>query len=293
MPHLRELVDIGKRHLAEFQRCRVSLAAGGLAYFVALSIVPAALAFGTIAGLIFDPGQVRAALDRMTQRAPEAVDVAAPIVSAFVSTVERASATSFTVTTLVAALVAVYASSKVVQGLRMAMNTVFDVRETRGGLVDRAIAAVITLAGLVLGVGFVTLAVVAPTVLDWMGIEQAWTGPRSGLAKALVGSAAVFLAVRWLFAHAPARRLRVDWTSPAPLVATVGIILATLGVGIYARFSASLGVAVLLFGSAIVALLWVYLCFLALLWGALMEADRQRARTATSTASAVGRRPSR
>ena len=36
--------------LAEYQRARVSLFSGGMAYFVALSLVPAALAFGAIAG---------------------------------------------------------------------------------------------------------------------------------------------------------------------------------------------------------------------------------------------------
>ncbi len=89
-----------------------------------------------------------------------------------------------------------------------------------------------------------------------------------------------FLGVRWLMHHAPNHGRRVPWTSPGVLLATVGILAATVGVGVYARFSSSLGAAVLLFGTAIVVLLWLYLCFLSLLWGAIVEADRQRAASA-------------
>ena len=45
--------------LAEYQRARVSLFSGGMAYFVALSLAPAALAFGAIAGLFIDPQEDR------------------------------------------------------------------------------------------------------------------------------------------------------------------------------------------------------------------------------------------
>ena len=59
----------------------------------------------------------------------------------------------------------------------------------------------------------------------------------------------------------------------------VGMGAATIGVGIYTRFSASLSAAVLVFGTAVVMLLWLYLCFVALLWGAIIEADDARTRT--------------
>jgi membrane protein len=92
----------------------------------------------------------------------------------------------------------------------------------------------------------------------------------------LVVLALVYLCVRWVMHHAPNHGKPVPWNSLGVALATVGIVGATVGVGVYARFSASLGAAVLLFGTAIVILLWLYLCFLALLWGAVIEADRQR-----------------
>lgn len=121
------LVAWGSRLGQAFGRTRASLAAGGLAYFVALSLAPAALAFGTLAGLFLDPADVRTALERLADRAPASMGNLQPVVDALVSTVEAASSSALTITTVVSALIAVYAASKVVFGLRMAMNTVYGI----------------------------------------------------------------------------------------------------------------------------------------------------------------------
>ena len=167
---VQAVVAWGTRLGLEYTRTRASLAAGGLAYFVALSIAPAALAFGTLAGLFLDPEDVREVLERLAERAPGTVGNLQPVIDALVSTIESASATAFTVTTLVSALIAVYAASKVVLGVRMAMNTVFGVEETRSGLIERAVATVVTLVGLVAAVALVILLTLVPRVLSWLGV---------------------------------------------------------------------------------------------------------------------------
>ncbi len=293
MDRVRALVAWVQRLSLEYQRSRVALAAGGLAYFVALSVVPAALAFGTLAGLVLDPDQVRAALDRLAERAPGTVDAFSPVLEAVLSTIETASASAFTITTLVSAVVAVYAASKVVLGLRMAMNTIFDVRETRSGLVERAISAVVTLVGLIVGVGLIVVATVLPSVLQWLGVDGPAVLTGTWWIDWVLIAAVVYLAVRWLLQHAPNRAEPVAWTSRGALVGTVGILASTAGVGVSARFSTRLSAAVLVFGTAVVVLLWLYLCFVALLWGAIIEADQRRDEAAapTSTSSAGGPPP--
>jgi membrane protein len=280
---MQAIVGWGTRLGLEYTRTRASLAAGGLAYFVALSIAPAALAFGTLAGLVLDPQDVRAVLERLAERAPGTVGNLQPVIDALVSTIEGASATAFTVTTLVSALIAVYASSKVVLGVRMAMNTVFGVEETRGGLVERAVATVVTLVGLVAAVALVILLTLVPRVLSWLGLSAVPVSTGSWIADWLIVCALVFLAVRWTLHHAPNQSRRVAWTSRGAWAATGGIAAVTIGVGIYTKFSASLSAAVLVFGTAVVILLWLYLCFVALLWGAIIEADDQRRADALRT----------
>ena len=281
-PRIEQLLAWGQRLSLEYQRSRASLAAGGLAYFVALSIAPAALAFGTVAGLVLDPADVRTALENLAGRAPGTIGNVQPAIDAIVSTIEGASATAFTATTVISAIVAIYASSKVVLGVRMAMNTVFGVVETRSGLIERGIATVITLVGLVGAVAIVVLMTFVPRVLQWLGVTGFAASTGNWLIDWLIVLALIYAAVRWVMHHAPNHGLRVPWTSLGVSLATVGIGAATVGVGIYARFSTSLGAAVLVFGTAVVILLWLYLCFVALLWGAIIEADRQRLAVAAS-----------
>jgi membrane protein len=276
MRRLQPLIAWGQRLSLDYQRNRTSLAAGGLAYFVALSIAPAALAFGTVAGIFLDPAEVRSALESLVARAPGTISGAQGAIDALVNLIEGASASTFTITTIVSALIAVYAASKVVLGLRMAMNTTFGLIETRGGLIERIVSAVITLVGLVAGVVIVVILTVLPRLLSWLGVEGFTLSSGSWLLDWAIAIALVYLAVRWVMHHAPNHGRAVPWNSPGVGLATAGILAATVGVGIYTRYSTSLGAAVLLFGTAIVILLWVYLCFVALLWGAIVEADRQR-----------------
>ena len=274
----RGLIAWGTRLGADYQRSRATLAAGGLAYFVALSLAPAALAFGTLAGLVLSPEDVRAALERVADRAPASLGNLQPVIDALVSTIETASASAFTITTVVSLLVAVYASSKVVYGMRMALDSVYGVPEVRSGLLERGLSAVVTLVGLVVGVAVVILLTIVPRVLEWLGVTDTRLTTGSWLADWAIAFALVFLAVRAILARGPHQRQRVGWLSPGAWAATLGIAGATIGVGIYARYSSSLSAAVLLFGTAVVILLWLYLCFLAVLWGAIIEADAARQR---------------
>ncbi|MDP1877705.1 MAG: YhjD/YihY/BrkB family envelope integrity protein [Actinomycetota bacterium] len=266
----------GRGLAATFTSNRATLAAGGLAYFVALALAPAAVALGCLAGLVLDPEQVRSALQAFVDRTPGTSQHAQSAIEVLVGLVDSASASSFTITTIVSVAIAVYAASKVVLGLRQALDALFGVTETRAGLVERGISAVITLVGLVIAVGLVVLITVLPSVLDWIGLESVPTSSGSGVVDWLLLLGLVYLAVRWLLHHGPNGGQRVPWSSPGVILAALWIVAVTGGVGIYARFSGSLGAAVLVFGAAVVLLLWLYLCFLGLLWGAAIEASRQR-----------------
>jgi membrane protein len=262
--------------MADYGRSRASLAAGGLAYFVALSLTPAAVAFGTLAGVFLDPADVRAALEDLAARAPGTVGDLQPAIDALVSMIEGASATAFTVTTVISLVIAVYGASKVVFGVRMAMNTVFGVVETRSGLIERAFSTVFTLLGLVAAVALVVLLTFVPRALAWLGVSGIATSTGSWALDWLAVLALVYVAVHGILQRGPNGGVRVPWGSPGVAVASIWIVAVTGGVGMYAGFSASLGAAVLVLGTAVVILLWLYLCFVGLLWGAIIEADRLR-----------------
>lgn len=277
MPFLRRWWGYARLLLGQFSRTRASLAAGGLAFFVALSIAPAAVALGSLAGIFLDPDQVRAALDSLAAHSPGSIDQSQSLVNALVGLVESSSTGSFTVTTVASVLLAVYAASRVVLGMRQALNSTFDVVETRSGLIERGIAAVATLVGLVVGVGIVILLTVLPQVLAALGVDDVRVTTGWWVADWLIVTALVFLAVKAVLHRGPNGARRVPWTSPGVALATVWIVAVTAGVGAYAAYSTTLGAAVLVFGTAVVILLWLYLCFLGVLWGGVIEHQRQQA----------------
>lgn len=277
-PRVRATVDYGLDLSREYRRTRASLAAGGLAYFVALSIAPAALALGTIAGLLLDPADIRTALQRLGERTPDAFAAVEPVASGLLNTVETASTSSFTIATVVSALVAVYAASKVVVGLRMAMNSAFGVVETRSGLIERGFAAIVTLIAIIVGVALIFVLTVLPQILGFLELPS---GPLTTGVPVLdwaIVVALIFVVVRWLLQHGPDRPGRVRWRSLGAWTATLGIAAVTIGVGLFTRYSTSISTAIVIFGTAIVLLLWVYLCFVSLLWGAVIEAQAERRR---------------
>ena len=254
---------------------RASLASGGLAYFVVLALAPAAVVVGSLAGLLLTPSEIRQAFERLQEASPSLASNVSGLTDALISVVENASTTSVTVATTVSVVVAIYAASKVVYGIRLAQDASYGVVSTDRTLLVRAVSAVFTLAALLA----VTVVIVAftfvPKILSAFGLTD---------VRLLTGSTAVdwiglvivvWVLVRLTMGHLTAARQRIPFRAVGPIAATAVIAASTIGVGIYAHFSSTLSAAVLVFGSPVVALLWLYLCFLGLLIGSEMEAMRR------------------
>lgn len=245
---------------------RVSLAAGGMAFFVALAIAPAAIAFGSIAGLVLDSASVRASLESLIARTPSLEPLGA-IVDPVVTVVEQASGRGFSIATVIGILVAVFAASRVVVSMRQALDAAFGVVDQRSGLFQRAAATLVTFVGIVISVAVVAVLAVLPGVLEFLGVSSGpWT------AMPLLGSLAAAVAIyplTWLlYRFGPHRRTAVPFSSAGVALATVGVLAASVGVGLYVQVSSTVGATLALFGAPMVVLLWLYFVALALLAGA-------------------------
>jgi membrane protein len=254
---------------------RASLAAGGLAYFVVLAIAPAAVVVGSLAGLFLTPTEIRDALARLQEASPALASNISGFTDSLVSIVENASTTSVTVATTVSVIVAIYAASKVVYGIRLAQDTSYGVVSTDRTLLVRAISAVVTLVALLVAAALIVVLTFLPKVLRAFGLSDVRLITGNALLDWIALVIVVWLMVRVTMRHITAARQRIPVLALGPIVATVIIAGSTIGVGVYAANSSTLSAAVLVFGSAVVALLWLYLCFLGLLTGSEMEAIRR------------------
>jgi membrane protein len=255
---------------------RTNLSAGGLAFFVSLSIAPAAVVVGWIAGLLVDPSEVQRSLAVLAGQSPGLGASLTPFVDSLGTLVEQASGTTFTVATIVSLLLAVYASSRMVYGLRLALSTAFNAHERYSGGIERLVSSIITLIGLVVAVAILVAVTVVPRVLAALGLGDVRIFTGVGVIDWGILLVLLWAVVRWLISRTSNAHVRVPWWSPGPIVAALWMIVASMGVGIYVQLSSALGAAIAIFGSAIVVLLWLYLCFLGLLYGAEIEAERQR-----------------
>jgi len=269
-------------------RHRTSLAAGGLAYFVALSIAPAAVVVGRVAGFVLDPQGVRQVLDELIARSPGQTATLAPMADSLANLIVQSSSATFTIATILSVLVAIYGASRMVYGLRLALSAAFETTARYAGLGERLVATAITLIGVVLAVVAMIALTVVPRILDALGLHARLPTAIPFLDWA-IATCLLWLAIRGIIARGANHGMKVPWWAPGPLLATGWILASSVGVGLYVRFSASLGAAVVLFGSAVVVLLWLYLCFLGLLYGAELEAERQQRRRAALAGEPAGR----
>lgn len=256
----------GREVSARMTEHRVSLAAGGMSFFVALAIAPAAIAFGSIAGLVLDSASVRASLESLIARTPSLEPLSA-IVDPVVTVVEQASGRGFSIATTIGFLVAVFAASRVVVSMRQALDAAFGVVDRRSGLLQRAAATLVTCIGILLSVVVVAILAVLPRVLDFLGVSSGpWTA--MPLLGSLLAAVAIYPATWLLYRFGPHRRGAVPFASAGVALATVGVLAASIGVGLYVQVSSTVGATLALFGAPMVVLLWLYFVALALLAGA-------------------------
>ncbi len=276
---VRPITDWVARVGRQFTGYRMSLVAGGLAYFVALSLAPLAIAFGTLAGLVLSPEEVKSALESLADNTPDAAHLTAnTALKELLALVTGASAAAASITTIVSLAVALYASSKVVYGVRMAMNTAFAVPDRRGGMLERLVSALVTLVGLIIGVVVIVAVTIIPKILHDLGIDSSGiTTGQAWLDWAIV-TVLVYAGVWAVLSFAPSRRRLLSWRDWGVLVGTVAVMGATAFVGVYVHYSSTMSAAILALGTPVVLLLWLYLCFIGILSGALVSADARALR---------------
>ena len=275
MPTLRRVIAYVQVITARSTAHRGSLAAGGLAFFVSLSVAPAALAIGWLVGRILSPQEVRDALTNAAASTPGLSTELQPVIEQVVTLMESASTSAVTITSIAGVLIAVFAASRTVVGLRLALNSAFGVPDRYRGIVERVAATVITLIGLVAGVAAILALTFVPRVLAALGLTGIRITTGNWVSDWLIAGVVVWLACWFVIARGANHRARIPLWSPGPIVAAVWIIAVSIGVGAYASWSSTMSAAVAVFGSALVILLWLYLGFVGLLYGAEVEAERQ------------------
>jgi membrane protein len=175
---------------------------------------------------------------------------------------------------------ALWSSSSAMTAVISTLNRAYDIEEFRPWWKQRLIAialsvmlAIFAVLALALVLGGADLAAV---VANWVGagrlFEQAWS-----VAQWPVALFFVVFAVDLIYFFAPNAETRWVWLSPGSLLATLLWLLTSFGFKLYLQYVSNIAIVYGALGSVIVLLLWFYLSGFAILVGAELNAEIDRA----------------
>jgi membrane protein len=268
--------------------------ASGLAYNLFLALFPSLLAAIAIYGILRDPGEVTAQINRLAENYPvlpeQVLDIVRDVAGAIVN--DQANGT----VALVGIAGGVFASSGAAAALINALNRAYGVREKRNFFQLRFLGLLIALALLGALVALVVTVVLGAQVRTWL-IPEAYQNDvvvRIGFGAVQFVVALVLLVVLFAFIYwiGPYReRPPWQWLSGGTVFSVVGWLVVSGGVAIYtANFNNYDNAIYAGFGGIIVLLVWLQLSMLVVLVGAELNAELEHLRNqrAAARAEALG-----
>src|SRR5262245_34394597 len=268
-----------KRVIAGFRDDNVTDWAAALTYYAVLSLFPAFIALISILGLVVDPATItRVVTDVVSQLGPS------DAVNTFKGPIEQISSNRSTALfgLIFGVAVAIWTASNYVGAFMRASNAVYDREEGRPFWKLKPIQLVVTLI-LVLMAALVVLSLivtgpVAKAVGDAVGLGDAAVTAWN-IAKWPVMLAVVMLMLALLYWSAPnAKPAGFRWISPGSVVAVIVWIVASVGFAFYVGNFGSYNKTYGALAGVIVFLVWMWITNIAVLLGAELNAETERAR---------------
>ena len=255
--------DFGRDLYHEADRDHLLDFAGSVAFSAFLAVFPFLLFAVALASLVIDPTTLTTLIDQIRRVAPPGVaDLLADRLRALTTGTPPAVLT-------VGGLGALWAASSAIAALTTALDSAYDVEETRPFWKTRGMALLITLAGSIFVVAATAIAVAAPAVAHHLG------GPVGTLVLWLrwpVAALIMAFVLACLYYFLPDVEQSFRFITPGSLVAVVLWVLASLGFSLYVGHVAGYEVVYGALGSVIVLMLWMWISALAVLLGAEINA---------------------
>jgi membrane protein len=268
-----------KRVVSGFRDDNVTDWAAALTYYAVLSIFPAFIALISILGLVVDPATItRVVTDVVAQLGPRSA------VETFKGPIEEISGNRSTALLgLVLGLaVAIWTASNYVGAFMRASNAIYEREEGRPFWKLRPLQLLVTLV-LVLMAALVVLALivsgpVAEAIGSAVGLGDT-TVTVWDFAKWPVLLVVVMLMLAILYWSAPnAKPAGFRWLSPGSVTAVLLWIAASIGFAFYVANFGSYDKTYGALGGVIVFLVWMWITNIAVLLGAELNAETERAR---------------
>jgi membrane protein len=268
-----------KRVIAGFRDDNVTDWAAALTYYSVLSIFPAFIAMISILGLVVDPATItRVVTDTVSQLGPES---AVNTVKRPIEEISANRSTAF-LGLIVGLALALWTASNYIGAFMRASNAIYQREEGRPFWKLRPLQLLVTLI-LVLMAALVVLAlIVSGPVAEAIG-SAVGLGDTAvmvwDIAKWPVLLVVVMLMLAILYWSAPnAKPAGFRWISPGSVVAVLLWVIASAGFALYVANFSSYDKTYGTLGGVIVFLVWMWITNIAVLLGAEINVETERAR---------------
>lgn len=258
---------VGRRVKDRVREDNVVLLAAGVGFFGLFAIFPALVALVSVYGLVSNPDDVARQVENLASGLPEESQA---FLGDQLNRIVETSPTSLGIALVVAVIVSLWSASSGIGHLANAVRAAYG--EPPRTFVQARLRALLLAAGavLVLAVLIGTLTVLPPLLRE---VSEPLGDVMSWLRWPLV--ALVFLvAAAVLYRVAPSEEnARWRWFSPGSLTAAAIWLLGSAGLALYASRVADLEATYGTMGSVLVLMLWLLLSALAVIVGALVDAE--------------------
>lgn len=266
----------------EIGRDRVLAVAGGVTFYALLGVVPAITALISVFGLVLSPAEVPGLLAPVTSLMPAE---AATLITDQATRISGKANGTLSLTALIALLVALWSANGGTKALIEALGIAYDVKETRSFVRLNLVALAFTLGAIALVIVLGALVAALPFLVERLGPvgEDLVLVLRWPVILALL--LAVLAAV---YAWAP-NRPDADWMwiTPGAVVAGLGLILVSAGLGWYVTNFGSYDETYGSLAAVVVLMLWIWLSTVMVLVGAEINAELDRRTIRRSPVPAV------
>ena len=283
-------IAIARDTASETSKDRVTSIAGGVTFFALLALFPAITALVSLYGMLADPATIAGHLDMLRALLPEdALD----IIRAQVMAIATAPNSVLSAAGLLALMMAIYSATGGMKAVMGALNVAFFKVEKRGFLKLNLIAIGFTLGAILLVIAMLFAIAVIPTVLAWLPVPGE-TEAMVSLLRWPAMIAVLLLALSALYRWGPdGADTRWRWVSPGAILATLGLVGASMLFSWYAANFADYNKTYGSLGAVIGLMMWLWIASIVVLVGAELNSAIERHMRQRDGAPAVAADPAR
>ncbi len=265
--------DVFRRAWNHTGEDNISLAAGGVTYYVLLALFPGLAALVSIYGLFSNPAQVQQQVAALSGVLPAQAQT---LIAGELKQITTSSGGALSFGAVIGFLIALYSASRGVGGLMIGLNIAYEEKERRSMLRQYLVAILLTLVLIATGLVAIGFIGGAPAVINALGLGALGTWLIYILEwPVLLAFLLLILAV--IYRYGPSRdHPKWAWITPGALTAAVlwlvGSIVFTVYVAHFGNYNKTYGS----LGAIIVLLTWMYLSAWVVLFGAEINAQAER-----------------